>query len=108
MALLPLPHTESGLPHDWPQLVPLQVADPPLGAGHAVQDVVPQELVDALLEHVLPHKCVPEAHAQTPLWQFSPAGQVVPHAPQLLESVCKFSQAALLPVPQSESGLGHD
>jgi hypothetical protein len=32
MALLPLPHSESGLGHDVPQLVPLHVADPLLGA----------------------------------------------------------------------------
>jgi hypothetical protein len=107
-ALLPLPHTESGLGHDAPQLVPLHVADPPLGTGQAAHDVAPHELVDVLLEHVPPHECVPEAHAHPPLWQVSPDGQAVPHVPQLLGSACKLPQVALLPVPQSESGLGQD
>jgi hypothetical protein len=36
------------VPHD----VPLHVALPPVGAGHAVHEVVPQLLGDVLLEHV--------------------------------------------------------
>ena len=44
--------------------MPLQVATPPpVGTGHAVHDVVPQEFVDELLEHIPPHKCVPGGHA---------------------------------------------
>jgi hypothetical protein len=51
-----------------PQFVPSHVAEPPVGTGHALQDE-PQVLVDELLEHVLPHRCVPEGQAHAPLWQ---------------------------------------
>jgi hypothetical protein len=56
-ALAPLPQSVSGesVEQAWTQLVPLQVTDPPVGAEHAVQDVVPHEFVDALLEQLPPH-----------------------------------------------------
>jgi hypothetical protein len=48
--------------------VPSHVAEPPVGTGHALQDE-PQVLVDELLEHALPQRCVPEGQAHAPLWQ---------------------------------------
>ena len=56
-ALLPLPQSVSGesVEQASTQLVPLQVTDPPVGTGHAVQDVVPHEFVDELLEQLAPH-----------------------------------------------------
>lgn len=51
------------LPHAWkpavqvkPQLVPLHVAVPFVGAAQAVQEVVPQLLTAELDTHAVPHK----------------------------------------------------
>jgi hypothetical protein len=107
--LVPLPQSVWGVnvEHASPQLVPSHVADPPVGTGHAAHDVVPQELVDELLEHTPLHACDPGGQAQPPLAQTMPPEHALPQVPQLFESVCKFRHWALLPLPQTESGLGH-
>jgi hypothetical protein len=66
MALLPLPHSESGLGHDMPQLVPLHVADPLLGTAQScvvLAAQAPEPLQSAAdditpLEHVCPRQAV--------------------------------------------------
>ncbi len=72
--------------------MPLQVADPAEGEAQAVQDVVPQELVDELLEHALPHRCVPDGQAQAEPWQVIPPLQAFPHPHVVLESLVVSTQ----------------
>jgi hypothetical protein len=75
--LAPLPQSVCGVNVEQvrTQLVPLHVADPFVGTGHATHEVVPHELVDELLEHVPLHECVPGGQAQPPLWQAIPPVQ---------------------------------
>jgi hypothetical protein len=59
-----------------------------LGGGvHGVQDVVPQLLVEVLLEHVPLQSCVPLGHKQEPPWQVVPPVHCLVHMPQLCRSV---------------------
>jgi hypothetical protein len=77
--------------------VPLHVADPPLGDAQAAHDVAPQELVDELLEHALPHRCVLDGQAHAEPWQVMPPVQAFPHPPQLFASLVVSTQL----VPQA-------
>ena len=45
------------------QLVPSQVAEPPLGAWQGIHDVGPHELTLALLTQTVPHRWKPGLHA---------------------------------------------
>jgi hypothetical protein len=78
-----------------PQLVPLHVAEPLFGIGHAPHEVVPHEPVDELLTHAPEHSCVPAGQAQWPLWHVLPPphANAAPHPPQLLLSLCSSTQA---------------
>jgi hypothetical protein len=77
---------------DMPQLVPSHVAEPPpVGTGQEVHAVAPQELIEELLTHALPHRCWPAGHVlpQTLAVQVSVppvggAGHTMPQAPQLV------------------------
>jgi hypothetical protein len=60
------PQAEYGALQLIPQEVPLQLADPLAGTGHAVHDVVPHEEVDELLEQVPLQSWLPLVHAQWP------------------------------------------
>jgi hypothetical protein len=68
---------------------------------HAATHVVPLHDVPPLvgaaghIAHVPPQLIMPEAHWQTPLAQLPPVGHTVPQPPQLLLSVCSFTQAPL-------------
>jgi hypothetical protein len=56
-----------------------------------------------VLTHAFPQAVWPDGQVsvQMPAVQLSPAGHAVPQAPQLFESVCRFVQIALAPVPQA-------
>src|SRR3974390_1108802 len=77
--------------------VPSHVADPPKGDGHAVQEVVPHELVDVLLEHTPLQGCDPTGHTHFEPWQTVRPMQTLPHAPQLFGSLVVSAHV----VPQS-------
>jgi hypothetical protein len=73
-----------------PHAVPLHVALPFEGTGHAVQDA-PQVLVELLLSHVPPQLCVPLAQ-HLPL-EHTPPPHATPQPPQLFGSVCSSTHA---------------
>ena len=77
------------MPHD----VPLHVALPFAGTGHAVHDV-PHGVAGALLAtHDPPQLCLPEAQ-HPPVWHV-PLSQAFAHEPQLPLSVCSLTHAPL-------------
>lgn len=84
-------HIESPVGQVSPHLVPSHVADPPVGAGHAVHDVVPHVATALLLTHLVPHKCCPLGHPQTPAWHTIPLAHGIPHAPQSSVLICRFT-----------------
>ena len=91
-----------------PHAVPLHVAVPFAGAGHAVHDVAPQ-LVTALFDtQAVPQRWKPAAQLvpQRPAVQVATepagAGHTVPHAPQWFTSVRVFTQAE----PQRVGAVG--
>ena len=84
-----VPHSVSPAVHVDPHAVPLHVAVPPVGTGHAVHDVVPQLMTDVFGEHVPLHSCVPIGHTQVPSWHVVPPAHARPHAPQLSLLDCK-------------------
>lgn len=51
-----------------------------------------------------PHTVWPEGQAQRPDSQLCPVTQAVPHAPQLVVSVCTFTQTMRPPVVQMRLG----
>jgi hypothetical protein len=75
-----------GSVHDMPQVVPLHVERPPAGMGHVLHEVVPQELVDVFIKHVVaaptPQLCVPVGQTQFPPAQTIPPVHTLPHVPQ--------------------------
>ena len=75
--------------------MPLQVAVPLVGTGHAVHDVapVPHVAVDVLLSHVPLQECVPPGQPQPPPRHTLPFLQAFPHVPQLLLSFERLTQA---------------
>ena len=80
--------------HIPPQLVPLQVAVPLVGAGHGEHEKLPQLLMPLLLTHWPPQSCVPKLQeiAQTPPVQSRVAlggatGQTLQEVPQLSGSL---------------------
>jgi hypothetical protein len=79
------------MPHD----VPLHVAVPFDGTGHAEHDVGPHDAVDELPEQTPLHSCVLAGQAHRPPWHVFPPEHAnwVPHPPQLLASVCRSTQA---------------
>jgi hypothetical protein len=106
-ALAPVPQRvgNCALSQETPQDVPLHVAAPPAGAAQAVHEV-PHELVDVLLEQVVPQRCVPAGHAHIDDWQIIPPLHWVPHEPQLVGSVFMSTHCALAPLPQSVCPVG--
>lgn len=87
-----MPHAAwPGPVHTPPHEVPSQVAVPPAGTGHAVHKE-PQVLTEALLTQVPLQSCCPEGHAHTPFVHALPALQTLPHVPQFVLSVRRFTQ----------------
>jgi hypothetical protein len=107
VAVLPVPQSvgNDALLQLMPQAVPLHVAMPFVGAGQEVHDV-PHELMDVLLEHVVPQRCVPAGQAHADPWHVIPPLHWLLHAPQLFGSLVMSTHSALAPLPQSVWPVG--
>jgi hypothetical protein len=87
------------VPHD----VPLHVALPPVGTGHAVHELVPQLLIELLLTHVPLHAWEPLGHAHVPLWQVVPPAQAPLHVPQLFGSLAVSTSQPFAALPSQSA-----
>jgi hypothetical protein len=109
------PHAVSPGGHG-PQTPPRQVPDgqttaqPPqlfesvCGLTHVKKEAGPGQATSPLRQHTPFNRVCPWGHAQLPLWQIPPIGQVVLQPPQKLGSVASFAQTSLHVV----SPLAHD
>ena len=102
-ALVPFAHSVGAkrLLQEAPHAVPSQVATPFVGVGHRTHDVVPHELIDVLLEQVVPQRCVPAGQAHWDSSQDIPPVHAIAHPPQLFGSLVVSAHKALAPLPQS-------
>ena len=91
-------HTEAL--HTWP--VEQVVVQPPQCDGSLVMFVqAPPQAVWPAGQHWVPERVWPVGHLHTPAWQVSPPVQTTLQWPQLVGSVRKFVQNALLPLPHA-------